>query len=60
MNAYDFFSHYWWLIFPIMGMVGWTVRTISRDNFHRERMRLLKSYADRGEPIPDSLRRDLF
>ena len=60
MNAYEFFSRYWWLIFPIMGMITWTVRMVSRDNYHRERMRVLKSYADQGKDIPDSLRRDLY
>ncbi|MEI9902806.1 MAG: hypothetical protein WDN06_01605 [Asticcacaulis sp.] len=60
MTAYDFLSHYWWLIFPIMGMITWTVRMVTCGNYHRERLRILKSYADRGQPIPDSLRRDLF
>lgn len=60
MTAFDFFARFWWLVFPIMGMVSWIVRIITCDNYHRERLRILKAYADKGQPVPDTLRRELF
>ncbi len=60
MNAYEFFSQYWWLVFPLMGLMTWTVRIVTCNNFHRERMRILKSYADQGKDIPDALRREFY
>ncbi len=60
MDSFTYiFSHFWWLMFPIMGMISMTVRTVTRDNYERERLRILQSYADRDLPVPDALRREL-
>ncbi len=54
------FFGFWWLIFPLGWMVVCVIRTMMRDNFERERLRILKSYADQGKDIPETLRRELF
>ncbi len=55
----DLFRHFWWLLFPIFGMISMTVRMATRDSYDRERLRIIKSYADQGRDIPDALRREL-
>lgn len=60
MTAYDFFAHYWWLAFPLMALVSYTVRIFTCNSYHRERLQILKSYADKGQPVPESLRRELY
>ncbi len=54
------FFGFWWLIFPLGWMVLALVRTLSCYNYDRERLRILKSYADQGKDVPESLRRELF
>ncbi len=54
------FLGFWWLIFPLGWMVSRIIRMISRDNYDRERLRILKSYADQGKDVPDALRRELY
>lgn len=56
----QFLFGFWWLIFPIGWMIAGIVRMVLRDNYHRERLRILKSYADQGKDIPDSLRNELY
>ncbi len=51
---------FWWLIFPLGWMVARIVRMVMRDNYQRERLRIIKSYADQGKDIPESLRNELF
>ena len=54
------FFGFWWLIFPIGWMVAGIVRMVMRDNYDRQRLRILKSYADQGKDVPDALRRELY
>lgn len=54
------FMSFWWLIFPVGWMVACIVRGIMRDNYDRERLRILKSYADQGKDVPEALRRELY
>ncbi|MEI9902805.1 MAG: hypothetical protein WDN06_01600 [Asticcacaulis sp.] len=54
------FMSMWWLIFPLGWMVACLVRMVMRDNYDRERLRILKSYADQGKDVPESLRRELY
>lgn len=55
----DLFRQFWWLLFPILGMITVIVRTVACGNYDRERLRILKIYADKGLSVPDSLRREL-
>ncbi len=55
----DLFRHFWWLLFPIIGMISMIVRSVAGANYDRERLRILKMYADKGLSIPETLRRDL-
>lgn len=54
------FFGFWWLIFPLGWMVAGIIRSIMRHNYDRERLRILKSYADQGKDVPEALRRELY
>lgn len=49
----DFFAHYWWLVFPLSGMVGGWLRALSKasERRHRRKVELykLKHQAVRAE-----------
>jgi hypothetical protein len=55
-DFYDLFHHYWWLIFPLFGMI---TGLLSLNQRHDQRLKVLdmiKSYADQGkEPPPELL-----
>ncbi len=53
------FTHYWWLIFPVMFLITGLVRTILRNDYRRRKLDLIKSYLDQGKDIPDALKREL-
>ena len=62
MTTDDFttlFARYWWLIFPIMFMVMGIVRMILRNSYEQKKLDLMRTYLERGQPVPDSLRRNL-
>lgn len=42
------FTHYWWLIFPVMFLVTSLVRTLLRNDYRRRKLDLIKSYLDQG------------
>lgn len=50
------FLNYWWLIFPVMGMVFGMVRMALRDAYERRRLDLIRTLAEQGRDIPDALR----
>lgn len=62
MTALDFFSAYWWLIFPVGGMLMGVFGMFSHHHHRSETLRLLKSYADQGKEPPafllDALKSD--
>ncbi|MBL8531161.1 MAG: hypothetical protein JNK94_05450 [Hyphomonadaceae bacterium] len=56
MNFEDLFRQFWWLIFPVFGMVMAVLGTISSDRRTRRTIDLIKSYVDQGkEPPPELL-----
>ncbi len=61
MDTY-FFSHYWWLIFPIFGMAMGVFGMFNHRRNRVDTINLIKSYVDKGmEPPPallDALRSD--
>jgi len=51
--------HYWWLIFPIMFIVSGTIRMFLRNSYEQKKLELMKAYLDKGQSVPDSLRRNI-
>jgi len=62
MTFTDLFTHFWWLIFPVGGMLMGVFGMISHHRHRTETLKLLKSYADQGKEPPafllDALRSD--
>lgn len=62
MTFAEFFASYWWLMFPIGGMLMGLVGMITHYNHRNETLKILKSYADQGKDPPaallDALRTD--
>ncbi|EGF90316.1 hypothetical protein ABI_33340 [Asticcacaulis biprosthecium C19] len=54
----ELFRQFWWLIFPAMAMVYGLVQMILRSSYEKKKLDLMRSYLDRGQPVPDALRRD--
>ena len=55
MNAYDFFSHYWWLIFVLVWPISRIIGSFTHYNHRSEMLKMLKSYADQGKEPPAAL-----
>ena len=57
-----FVFSFWWLIFPVGGMLMGLFAMIGHYNHRKETLRILKSYADQGKEPPaallDALRSD--
>lgn len=53
----ELFTHYWWLIFPVFFMVMGVVRLALRNSYEQKKLDLMKAYLDRGQRVPDSLKR---
>jgi hypothetical protein len=55
MTFADIFSHYWWLMFPIFGLVMgiWSMASSERRNARV--LDLIKSYVDQGKDPPAEL-----
>src|SRR4051794_19099594 len=51
----DFFRSYWWLIFPIMGFVFAGFGMVTGLAMQRDRMRVLRTYAEKGQAPPPEL-----
>jgi len=58
-EAYDLFTRFWWLIFPVMWMISGIIRAAMRYSYDQQRLDLYKSYLRQGKDVPDSVRRDL-
>lgn len=62
MDFNQLFHSYWWLIFPVGGMLMGVFGMISHHHHRTETLRILKSYADQGKEPPafllDALKSD--
>jgi hypothetical protein len=58
-GGYHFFSHYWWLIFPLFWMISSMVKLWSRHARANRALDLIKSYADQGKEPPTELLKSL-
>lgn len=57
MTFEEFFRDYWWLIFPLFGMLLAVWGMIQSDRRTRNMLDVIKSYADQGkDPPPELLR----
>lgn len=53
----DLFRHFWWLLFPIMGMAYGLVGMLQHNRSQNRTIDLLRTYAEQGkEPPPEVLR----
>jgi len=53
----DDFARFWWLIFPVMGMVYGLVSMLQKDRAQTRAFDVLKAYAEQGkEPPPEVLK----
>jgi len=57
MNFEQLFYSFWWLIFPVFGMVFALVGMIQSEGRSRKMMELIKSYVDQGKEPPAELLR---
>ena len=55
MSAEGFFFSFWWLIFPVGGMLMGLFAMIGHYNHRKDTLRILKSYADQGKDPPAAL-----
>ena len=62
MTFVQLFAGFWWLIFPIGGMLMGLIGMLSHHRHRSETLKLLKSYADQGKEPPafllDALKSD--
>jgi hypothetical protein len=57
MSFEEFFRDFWWLMFPVFGMVIALVGMFQAENRNRQVLTLIKSYVDQGkEPPPELLK----
>lgn len=57
MTFPEFFAAYWWLMFPVFGMVMAFHGTLSSERRTRDTIKLIRSYVDQGkEPPPELLK----
>ena len=53
----DLFRQFWWLIFPVMGMVYGLVGTLQQQRAQTRTLDLLRTYAEQGkDPPPEVLK----
>ncbi|ESQ84525.1 hypothetical protein AEAC466_09235 [Asticcacaulis sp. AC466] len=55
MTSTQLFYSFWWLIFPIGGMLMGVFAMISRHLTRTETLRMIKMYADQGKEPPAAL-----
>jgi hypothetical protein len=55
MTATQLFVGYWWLIFPIFGMLMGLIGMFQSDRRAQRTMDLIKSYVDQGKDVPPEL-----
>jgi hypothetical protein len=51
----ELFREYWWLIFPLMGFAFGGFGMVMGLAMHRDRMRVLRTYAEKGQTPPPEL-----
>lgn len=57
MTFADFFAHYWWLMFPVFGMVMAFTGVFQAERQQKSMIDLIKTYTDQGkEPPPELLK----
>jgi hypothetical protein len=54
-DLYDFATHYWWLVFPIIWMFAAFGRIITRHHESQRILDMVKTYADQGKEPPAAL-----
>lgn len=55
MTFWEFFHDYWWLIFPLFGLVMAVWGMVSYESRNKQVMNLIKSYVDQGKDPPAEL-----
>lgn len=55
MTFAQLFASFWWLMFPIGGMMMGVIAMITHYNHRNEMLKILKSYVDQGKDPPASL-----
>jgi hypothetical protein len=55
MSFEEFFRDFWWLMFPVFGMVIAVLGMFQAESRSRQVMRLIKSYVDQGKDPPPEL-----
>ncbi|HYD86569.1 MAG TPA: hypothetical protein VEA80_03775 [Vitreimonas sp.] len=57
MTFEEFFHDYWWLMFPVFGMIIALIGMFQAEGRNRKVMDLIKAYVDQGkEPPPELLK----
>lgn len=57
MTFFQFFAAYWWLMFPVFGMLMALMGMFQSERRTNQTMDLIKSYVDQGkEPPPELLK----
>ena len=51
----DLFTRFWWIIFPIFGMIMAVIGTISHYQSRKDKITMIKSYLDQGKEPPEAL-----
>lgn len=55
MTMADFFSHYWWLMFPIFGMGMGVLGMLSSERRSDAALKAIKAYVEQGKEPPSEL-----
>lgn len=55
MTFAEFFSHYWWLMFPVFGMLMAVMGMFQDDRRSKQTIDLIRSYVDQGKDPPPEL-----
>lgn len=55
MSFEEFFRDFWWLMFPVFGMVIALLGMVQTESRNQQVMRLIKSYVDQGKDPPPEL-----
>lgn len=55
MTFEEFFRDFWWLMFPIFGMVIALIGMSQAENRNRQVLNLIKSYVEQGKDVPPEL-----
>lgn len=51
----DLFRDYWWLMFPLFWLIGGAFHSAQGYRRDRDRLDLIKTYADKGQEPPEAL-----